>query len=288
MKVWLHALLLSFWLIIPSGLFIHSVSAAAVEEPVRIGITPVFLDDQLASTAAWQHYLEQRLARPVVFVRRATYGEVMELLLRRQIDFAWICGYPYVRHKKDLKLLAVPVFHGQPLYQSYLIVPRNDRRSTRIEDLQGKVFAFSDPDSNSGWLVPQYELRRQGIEPNNFFRKTFFTWAHRKVVQAVGDGVAEAGAVDGYVWETLALQHPELTRRTRVIQKSPYFGFPPMVANRSVGAREFSEVQAALLTMHASVDGRKLLERLNLDRFTQGNDAFFDSIAAMMQFVNAH
>ena len=43
------------------------------------------------------------------------------MLLAGQIDAAWICGYPYVRHRDDFALLAVPIWRGQPLYQSYLI-----------------------------------------------------------------------------------------------------------------------------------------------------------------------
>lgn len=263
--------------------------AAAVQtnDAVRIGTTPVFLDDQVAFIGEWQAYLQRRLQRPVEFVRRGSYGEIVELLQRGQLDFAWICGYPYVRFKQQFRLLAVPLFRGKPLYQSYLIVPHTDRKTQTLLDLKGAVFAYSDPNSNSGWLVPQYELRRAGIDPTAFFGKSFFTWAHRKVVEAVGSGLAHGGAVDGYVWETLAVQRPELTARTRVAWKSPQFGFPPLVAHRSVPTAAFEQVQAALLGMSQDEEGRALLKRLNLDGFAAGDDRLFERIEANMNAIHA-
>ena len=41
--------------------------------------------------------------------------------------------------------MAVPVFEGEPLYRSYIIVHK-DRARVRSADLEGRVFAYSDPD----------------------------------------------------------------------------------------------------------------------------------------------
>lgn len=276
-----------FWLILGLALLLGVVPDGQAEPPLRIGTTAVFLDNQVDFLNAWQTYLEQRLGRQVVFVRRGSYGEINDLLQRDQLEFAWVCGYPYVHYKSRLRLLAVPVFNGKPLYQSYLIVPQTDTHTRDYSDLKGTVFAYSDPNSNSGWLVPQYELYMRGIDSAAFFRKFFFTWAHRKVVEAVAAGLADAGAVDGYVWETLALQHPELTSKTRVVDKSAWYGFPPLVARRSVSATDFERVQQALLNMNQDAQGRALLKRLNLDGFVAGNDELFASIASNMRQLGA-
>ena len=108
-------------------------------------------------------------------------------------------------------------------------------------DLRGKIYAYSDPDSNSGWLVPQAPLQRSGNDRATFFRKTFFTYAHRRVVDAVAAGVAQGGSVDGYVWDTLQKLHPELTQKTRVAHRSMEFGFPPLVARANLPDDEFRQ-----------------------------------------------
>lgn len=246
----------------------------------RIGLTPVFLDSQTAFLRRWQLYLQARLGKPVDFVQRQSYREITEMIVHGQLELAWICGFPYVRQREALRLMAVPLFRGAPLYRSYLIVSTHDRATRDLTDLRGKVFAYSDPDSNSGYLVPQVALRRQGIDPERFFSRTFFTWSHRDVVTAVAEGLADAGAVDGYVWETLSSQNPELTGATRVVTKSEEFGFPPIVARRSLPEQHFRILQEVLLGMPDDPDGRSLLEELNLDGFVPGSETLFDTIRA--------
>lgn len=261
--------------------FTRALAQSPAAKPLRIGLTPVFLDDQAAFLRVWNDYLERRLGRPVSFVQRGSYREVYELLAPGRIEFAWLCGYPYVRLGAQVRLMAVPRFQGTALYHSYLIVPAADTETRSLADLRGKVFAYSDPDSNSGFLYPRYYLVTRGEYPDAFFRRTFFTWAHRKVVEAVASGLAQGGAVDSYVWETLAQIHPELTARTRVAARSPGFGHPPLVARAGVPAPDFRALQDVLVGMAADSEGAALLRRLNLDGFTVEGPELFDSIAEM-------
>ena len=274
------------WLVLCWALFMAANTwAAGVDVPIRIGLTPVFLDDQTAFVNSWRVYLQNHLKRPVVFVQRASYREITDLMRSGKLDFAWLCGYPYVRNKQHMNLLAVPVYQGKPVYRSYLIVPASDRQTRSIADLRGKVFAFSDPDSNSGYLVPTHELHRLQEKPSIFFSKTFFTWSHRKVVEAVAVGLAQGGAVDSYVWDTLALQHPELTTRTRIVMESAEFGFPPFVAGKTVASADTIAMRKALLAMQQDEEGAKLLRNLRLDGFVAGDEHMFDSIARMMRAI---
>ena len=253
--------------------------------PIRIGLTPVFLDDQSAFLNAWRSYLESHLGRSVVFTQRGSYREIVDMLREDKLDFAWLCGAPYVRNKKYFRLVAVPLYRGEPLYRSYLIVPSTDNQTRSLWDLRGKVFAFSDPDSNSGHLYPEYLLAKKGIQPASFFSKSFFTWSHRKVVEAVASGLAQGGAVDGYIWDTLSKTHPELTSRTRIVTESPQFGHPPIVARRSTSKKDVAALQQVLFLMVHDIKGGPLLDQLNLGGFVYGDEHLFDSIADMSLFV---
>lgn len=250
--------------------------------PVSIGLTPVFLDDQIAFLQSWQTYLQQRLQRPVQFFQRGSYSEVLRLLQDGRVDFAWLCGFPYWRNRDWLKLVAVPVYQGQPLYQAYLIRHQHNAAFDKLADLQGKVFAYSDPDSNSGFLYPQHRLRQSGLDSRHFFGRTFFTWSHRKVVEAVAVQLAHAGSVDGYVWDVLAQLHPELTTQTEIFERSAWFGFPPVVAAQNVNAALFSEFQSLLKGMCDDAEGKVLLKKLAFDGFIHAEPELFASIGAMI------
>jgi len=263
--------------------FAHSDGA----QPLSIGTTPVFLDDDVAFLRDWQAYLQRELGRPVVFVQRRSYREVSELLLAEKLDTAWICGFPYVRYRDRMRLLAVPTYEGEPLYRSYVIVPRSDQTTQSIADLGGKIYAFSDPDSNSGWLVPNSQLFRLGKDAATFFRKTFFTWGHRRVVDAVAVGLAQGGSVDGYVWDTLKIHHPEITEQTRVAHRSVKYGFPPFVTRSQLPAADFKQLQEVLVAMRTNAAGQGLLHKLNLEGFQVAPESVFAGIAENMRLLHA-
>ncbi|MDX2264751.1 MAG: PhnD/SsuA/transferrin family substrate-binding protein [Hyphomicrobiales bacterium] len=258
---------------------------ALATSQIRCGLTPVFLNNDLEILAALKGYLEVATGRSVQLVLRRTYQEITSLLISGQLDAAWICGFPFVANKAELALVAVPVWRGQPLYQSYLITG-DQRIAANIDGLNDDIHAFSDPDSNSGYLVTCALLASKGLRPNSFFSRTFFAYGHRNVVRAVGAGLAHSGSVDGYVWEVMTVVEPELTRRTRVIYKSEWLGFPPIAA--ALGRAQATEVIAlrqALIDMSQSDSGRGLLKLLYLDGFAGADASLFDDIAVKMEIV---
>lgn len=251
-------------------------------KPIRIGLTPAFVHDEHSLMEEWRRYLEGKLGRPVEFVQRDSYRETMDLLRLGQLDFAWICDYPYLYLKDLVRLLAVPLNQGRPYYRSYLIVGANDSRQS-MRDMKGTVFAYADPYSNTGYLTPRYMVKALGEDPTTFFKKTFFTWSHKKAIEAVATGFAQGAAVDSFVWDTLARTRPEITNRTRIIEKSPEYGFPPFVAHRNVSASDFEAMQRVLTGMKDDLTGKMLLDRLNIDGFVRGDRRMYDDVAKMMR-----
>lgn len=261
--------------------------ALRASAPFRLGLTPVFLDNDAAVIERLRAALSEGSGLPIDLVQRRTYQEVTGLLLEGGVDAAWLCGFPYLQHRRALSLLAVPVWRGAPLYRSYLIAAADDSAAS-LEDLRGGAHAFSDPDSNSGWLVTASDLARRRERPETFFARSIFTYGHRNVVRAVASGLTRSGSVDGYVWEALTAVEPELTARTRVIARSEPLGFPPFAARADrVAEPGVSAFAAALLAMERSEAGRAALALLQLDGMAPGDPALFDGIAARMRDVGA-
>ncbi|MFZ5508517.1 MAG: PhnD/SsuA/transferrin family substrate-binding protein [Pseudomonadota bacterium] len=227
--------------------------------------------------------MQRKLNRRVEFVQRGSYRETMDLLRLGKLDFAWICDYPYVYLQSQVRLLAVPLYQGRPYYRAYLIVPAANLHTTSVLQLRDMVFAYADPYSNTGYLAPRYELKRGREDPARFFRKTFFTWSHRGVVEAVASGLAHGGSVDSYIWDSLAIVEPELAAQTRIVSRSPEYGFPPVVAHRTTRQEDFAAMQQLLLGMAADPEGARILKRLNLDGFIPGEPALYNGVAHMMR-----
>lgn len=249
----------------------------------RVGLTPAFVHDQHVLIADWRRYLETRLGAGIEFVSRNSYRETMDLLHQGRLDFAWLCDYPFLYLKDLVRLMAIPLNRGRPYYRAYLLVHADNAKPQGMADLKGAAFAYSDPYSNTGYLVPRYQVRQLGEDPITYFRKTFFTWSHRKAVEAVASGMADAASMDSFVWDTLTQVKPELASRTRIIGASPEYGFPPFAAHRSMNATDFSAMQRALLNMQNDEEGRKLLERLNLTGFITGERRLYEGVVTMMR-----
>lgn len=248
----------------------------------RFALTPVFLDNDAAVISALRTALGEAMGRDIELVQRRTYQEITGALLDGSVDAAWTCGYPYLQHRDQLSLLGVPVWRGAPLYQSYLIVAADDA-ATGLADLKDGAHAFSDPDSNSGYLVTASDLARIGATPDEFFSRSIFTYGHRNVVRAVAGGLTRSGSVDGYVWEVLNSVEPGLTARTRVISRSEDLGFPPFVARSD--RMEEAGVAACVLALQGlsqTVKGREVLRLLFLDSVAAADPTLFDGIAVRM------
>jgi phosphonate transport system substrate-binding protein len=270
-----------------AGLVAAGPKPVRAAQPFRFGLTPVFLTSDLQLLGALQRYLSQSMGLEVQLVLKRTYQEITSQLVSGLLDAAWICGFPFVAYRRELELVAVPIWRGTTTYQSYLIVS-DGRSATNIADLRGDIHAFSDPDSNSGYLVTRALLAEQGAKPQDFFKRTFFTYGHRNVVRAVAAGLAQSGSVDGYVWEVLTQTEPDLTRQTKPAWRSDWMGFPPIATSTSNAASDgITRLRRALIDMPADETGRHVLSLLRLDGFARSEPSLFDGIASRVELVRA-
>ncbi len=246
-------------------------------QPLRLGMTSATAHNQYALLEEWRAYLESKLDRPVELVFRESYEESLYLLRQNKLDFAWISTPAYVENQSLIDLLASPLYHGHPLDQAYLIVPVLDHDTHTLQDLKDGIFAYVDPVSNTGYTVTRHQLQNAGQDPDQFFKRTFFTHDHLKVIAAVAIGLSDAGSVSGYAWDTLALSRPDITGQTRIVSKTGSFAFPPIVARNSLSKSDSAQMRQALLQMSTNSEGRRLLGLLNLDGFVAANPKLYQN-----------
>jgi phosphonate transport system substrate-binding protein len=232
-------------------------------------------------------YIGEEVGYEVVLIQRKTYSEVNELFPKRLIDLAFVCSGPYANEQEKYKFegLATPIVRGKPYYQSYLIVQKNASYNS-LEDLRGKIFAFTDPDSNTGTLVPRFWLYQKNEAPDSFFNRVIYTYSHDNSILAVAKGLVDGATVDGHKWEFYNAKNPYFTSKTRVIKKSDYFGSPPLVASSFLQPQLKDSIQKVILTMHKSVNGKKILDNLIIDRFELPQKEWYKNVQTM--FAKVH
>ena len=177
-----------------------------------------------------------------------------------------------------------PLVYDTPVYYSYVIVPR-DSPVQRFEELRGKRYAYSDPLSNSGHLVPAYRLAQLGETPERFFRRSIFTYSHSGSVEAVAVRFVDGASVDSYVYDYLATTNPRLTEKTRIIEKSAPHGITPVVVRADLDEPLKGRLRAVFLAMDQDPKGQEILRQLMIRRFVTVSDSLYDSIRQMLQVV---
>ncbi len=228
------------------------------------------------------NYIGEKLNRPVKFVDRRSYAAINEELKLQNIDVAFVCGGPYVdgHDKFGMELLAAPQVNGKTVYYSYIIVPDNSPAKS-LKDLKGKTFAFTDPLSNTGKLVPTYMLFKMGETPDTFFGKHSFSFGHDKSIKAVAQRIVDGAAVDSLIYDYMAHNSPELTSRIRIIEKSPPYGIPPLVVRRGIEPELKEKLKTILLNIHKDPKGRTILKGMLIEKFVVIKDSAYDGIREM-------
>lgn len=231
-------------------------------------------------------YIGSKLGEPVQYIDAENYEEINNKLMKQEIDAGFVCSGPYVDGKKEfgLELVAVPRAYGKTTYHSYIIVPKGSK-ATSLDDLKGKRFAFTDPLSNTGKLVPEYMLKRKGQVPEQFFSKLVYSGSHDKSISAVNQGLVDGAAVDSLIWDYANRTKPEQTANTIVIQKSEPYAIPPFVVRPGLPPAVKQKLAAILLAAHNDPKGKTILDKMMIDRFEKIEDSAYDTIRDMKRLT---
>ena len=223
------------------------------------------------------NYIGEKLGRKVEFIDREDYGAINRMLMNREVDVAFVSSGPYVEGHDEfgLELLAAPQVSGETVYYSYIIVPE-DSPVKNLKELRGRSFAFTDPLSNSGTLVPRYMLARMNEKPESFFKSSYFTYAHDKSIRAVASGLVDGAAVDSLIWEYENKTDPEFTSKTKIIERSSPYAIPPVVIRHGIELALKEKLLHIFLDAHNDEKGGEILREMMIDKFVLIDDKSYD------------
>ena len=259
----------------------------AGEKRIRIAVGGMITPKEgLAYYRSFLSYLEEKLGKPVEYVDREDYGEINNLLKTGNLDAAFVCSGPYVEGHDEfgLELLVAPQAYGQTVYFSYIIVAA-DSPIQSVEELRGTRFAFTDPLSNTGKLVPTYMLAKMNETPDAFFKSYIFTKSHDRAIKAVAEKIVDGAAVDSLIWEYANRTSPVYTSRTRILRKSEAYGIPPVVVPRDIAPELKRKLKEIFLNAHQDAQGRRILTKMMIDRFVVVEDSDYESVREMKSWI---
>ncbi|SNT19700.1 phosphonate ABC transporter substrate-binding protein [Antarctobacter heliothermus] len=158
------------------------------------------VQSRLNNYQCFADYISEELGVEVKLFTPADYNGVIQGFLGGTLDLAWFGASAYaalyLQDPEAGEPFAVKTnLDGSYSYHS-IGFARKDSGVTKIEDLEGKVFGFGDPNSTSGYLIPSVEIPAQfgvTMESGDFFGEVKFVGGHEQTIVAVYNGDIDAG-----------------------------------------------------------------------------------------------
>lgn len=229
--------------------------------PLRVSMIPTTDPSKmLRDSAPLVARLEKVTGRKVKLTIPQYYAEVVQDLVEGELDVAHLGGLTFLLASKRAGVVPLVQRERDRAFHSKFITAREDIKS--LADLRGKLFAFGDPNSTSGHLMPAYFMRKEGVDPAVLDR-AIYTGGHDATAMAVAQKQVDAGALDELVWGRLVAEGKVDASKVRVFWTTPAFVDYVWAARRDLEPAIQKKVAEAFLTLDpASAEDKKVLDLL--------------------------
>ncbi len=251
-----------------------------IGDTLRLTIVPYEAADKLTDEyTPMAKYLARKMGKKGgVFFPVTDYAGVLPALQSGQVDVAYLSPLPYAIGTSQMKLLplAMPWVKGTLTYHG-IIFTRADSPIKSLADLKGRTFAFGDPGSTSGYLLPRRLLETNGV-PLSSLKHYYNAGDADVVVKAVENGAADAGSAYASVFEVAYKGHPEKAKLMRVIAQTEELPNGIYVARGDMLEDEAARLRQAFLDMNTDPDGRVAMLKAPNDKIVPADDRLFDGV----------
>jgi len=227
-------------------------------------------------------YLEKKLGIKVKLFFATDYASVIVGMAHKHIDIAYLGPEAYVEAAKraNAEALAVMIDEetGLPGYYSIIITKKESGLKT-LGDLKGKKFAFTDPNSASGMLIPMVYFAKQGIDPNKYFSKVIFSGSHEASILAVKYGKVDAAATNNIAFNSGAGKKWSKDE-FNIVWQSDLIPGGPVAARKDLPESLRRAIRDALL----SYNDKENLKALKIKGFAPIDDSAYNVIRELEKF----
>lgn len=253
------------------GVMASGVSAADAPKQLNLGIlggqnaTQQIGDNQCVKT-----FFDKELGVDTQMRNASDYSGVIQGLLGGKIDMVLSMSPAsfasvYLQDPKAVEVVGIVVDDKDNSrgYHSVVIV-KADSPYKKLEDLKGKSFGMADPDSTSGFLMPNQAFKKMfggsvDDKYNNTFSSVTFSGGHEQDILGVlnnqFDGAVtwtslvgdyNSGYTSGAFGRLIRMDHPDLMKQIRIIWQSPLIPNGPVLVSNKLPADFKAKVVAAI------------------------------------------
>lgn len=226
-------------------------------------------------------YLEKRLGLPVELKSSTDYNGVITALQFKHVELAYLGPKAYVEAatRANAEAFCLEVLEDGTQGYHGVILARKGSGLRSVADLRGRTWAFTDPNSTSGTLVPTvYFVKELKIDPEKFFSKVSYSGSHEASILSVKAGKIDAASTNdldldrgaGKLWEKSDFV---------TLWTSPLIPGSPMAYRKDLPA----SLKQALREAFLAFDDAEALKKLKLKGYAPATDATYDPIREQIE-----
>ncbi|MGB0561565.1 MAG: phosphonate ABC transporter substrate-binding protein [Spirulinaceae cyanobacterium] len=250
-------------------------------------------ESQANLKAAWEPLLSDMTAaidRPVVGFYATDYAGIIAAMSANKVQVAWYGGNSYVEatERAEATAFAQTVqLDGSEGYYAHLIthidhplvqeldLDAGNGDEYVVENAADLTFAFNDPQSTSGFLVPTYHIFvQQEVNAEEIFEEVLFAGNHEAAALAVVAEQVDVATNNSQNIARLAETHPDALDQIQIIWTSPLIPNEPIAYRGDLPDCLKTQIEDFFL----SYDNTEVLENLKWQRFIPAEDSTWDVI----------
>lgn len=257
------------------------------KNPIKMYFVPSMeASTVVTSGEAIADYLEKETGYHFKVAVPTSYAAVIEAIGTFQADVAWLPTFAYIlaKQKYGAKVKFMTVRNGLNKYRGQFVA-RSDSGIDSLTHIAGKIVAYTDAASASGYIYPSAILKLEGIEPERYT----FAGGHPQAISAVYNGTADVGCT---YWsppdaagkpkdarEKLLETYPDVFARIKIVAFTDWIPNDTVTFRRDLPPEIEAKLTAALAKFSQSNDGQEVLRALyDIDGLSPASDEDYEIV----------
>jgi phosphonate transport system substrate-binding protein len=228
-------------------------------------------------------YLSAKLGLPVEQQTSSDYAGVITAMQFKHVDVAYFGPKSYVEAalRANAECFVVEVAEDGTRGYHGVVIAKKGSPIKKIEDAKGKDWAFTDPNSTSGTLVPTLHLVKDlKIDPKTYFAKVVYSGSHEASMLSIKAGKVDIASTndldmlrgEGKLWNK--------DQDFQILWTSPLIPGSPMAWRKDLP----ETLKKALAEAFTSYKDKEGLAKLKISGYAPVADAVYDPIREQIAF----
>lgn len=262
----------------------EEVASEDIPDRIVMGFVPSQDSDKIADTVApLADRLAEELGVEVEGRVLTNYTALVEAMGNDQVHIGFIPAFGYVlatERYDNVEAILKSVRHGSSTYRAQYTV-RADSGIESIEDLEGKIWAFPDAVSTSGYLFPAAQLMDEYGVTNveDFFSDMISAGSHDNALVTVLEGDADVATTFEDARTSIEADYPEAMEELVQLDFTAEIPNDTISANLNLPASFIEQIRAAFLSFNDDEEMLTIMDEVyNWTGIDEASDSDYDVV----------